>query len=496
MVFNGAQRMIGYSRFSLLFCLFAGLAVGGCSSALVAQDESGGPPQAEPPPEEASGYLIRWVDGLVVARNQKTQVDEFSGANLDEVLPQALEGLSSLRPGLQRMSLEGTFTARGPFGIPSDTVLDLKNAFVARVDGAHCILFQNSDLTNGNTNIRIEGGTVNGNWQGQTLKSPYPGPGPNSQYTVFFSSVTDSQIVGTVFLDDPDATLHCENCQRVTVSEVTLRGSRKESVSFWGGAFNEVLNSSFSDSLGSGIATAGSSDVLISGNTVEGVGSKTFTPSSISVNGRRNHVVGNTIRNSLGSGFTIGHLAAGDPYNASDSIFYENDISNVGGPGFSLLNGTPSKNITIRNNRVDMAREGIALGPGTATDPVENILLEDNTISRSETYCIRVGGGSGLLLKDVKVRNNECVNNARRESTILRERSAIAVFGEPSILLPGVVVTGNRCYDDQATQTQWYGVYMKDTSGLSVTNNELSGNSKGPTYATGANPGASISGNQ
>ncbi|MGE0866989.1 MAG: right-handed parallel beta-helix repeat-containing protein [Kofleriaceae bacterium] len=458
---------------------------------LACSGEHDAPPDAAIEP----GYVISWVNGDVVAHNRLTGADDFRGPDLDAVLQLALDGLTAERQTAERVAIMGAFAARGPFRIGSHTLLDLSAAQIDRVDAANGIMFQNSDLVGGNTDIRIEGGTLDGNWDGQTVNPPYPGPGPTSQYTVLFSAVTDSQIVGTTFLDDRDATLHCEACERVSVVGVTLRGSRYESVSFWGGSFNEVLDSSFFDGLGSGIATAGSSDVLIRGNLVDTVGDEQRTYSSISVNGRRNHAVGNTIRNGFGSGFTIGHLAEGDPYNVSDSVFEDNDISNMRGPGFSLLNGTPTKNVMIRNNKVDGTREGVAIGPGTATDPVEGLIVEDNTISRSQSYCIRVSGGHGLALRNITLRRNHCVNNGQGGSSDIKQRSAIAVFGEPTVLVPGVVVTENQCYDDQAVKTQWYGLYMKDTSGLSVTNNALSANEKGSIYSAGTNENPMIDGN-
>ncbi|MGE0548310.1 MAG: right-handed parallel beta-helix repeat-containing protein [Kofleriaceae bacterium] len=453
------------------------------------------PPSSPDAVAPQPGYVISWIDGQVVVRDRITGGETLRGSDLDAVLQGALDALTPDRAVAERISLVGAFSARGPFRIGSHTELDFVEARIHRVDEANGIMFQNSDLVGGNTDIRIEGGTLDGNWDGQTVSPPYPGPGPTSQYAVLFSAVTDSQVTGTTFLNDLDATLHCEACERVSVVNVTLSGSQRESVSFWGGSFNQVIDSSFFDGRGSGIATAGSSDVLIQGNTVERVGDETHTFSSISVNGRRNRAVANTIRDGFGSGFTIGHLAEGDPYNVSDSVFENNDISNMDGPGFALLNGTPTKNVVIRNNKVDRVREGVAIGPGTATDPVEGLIVEDNLISNADTYCVRVGGGHGLALRNITVRHNECVNNGQGGSSDTKQRSAIAVFGEPTLLVSGVAVVGNNCYDDQAIKTQWYGLYMKDTRGLFVVDNALSANDKGPIYMTGTNAKPTFDGN-
>jgi hypothetical protein len=121
---------------------------------------------------ETASYVI-WTDGTnVYARNGVTGAIDFKGTDASTVIQAALNALTPNRTWKEKVVLKGNFTISNTIKIPSYTILEVQGKLTL-ANGVNKNMIENSDRKNGNVEIEICGGKLDGNRAGQTsLSSP------------------------------------------------------------------------------------------------------------------------------------------------------------------------------------------------------------------------------------------------------------------------------------------------------------------------------------
>jgi hypothetical protein len=168
--------------------------------------------------------------------------------------------------------------------------------------------------------------------------------------------------------------------------------------------------------------------------------------------------------------------------------------------------------ITVRNNYVESRYVGIGL------DAIDYSTVTGNRVvgngawgegiaftgsnNRIASNVVNYNYAAGVLQWGVNYRSND--NNVIENNTCWDNSQGVAIVcGEPGTLLRNLTVRGNRCYSQTASHPQKWGVQSYKYNGnadfqwinVSITNNDLRGNTEGGIYLTPPST-ASMSGNQ
>ena len=95
-------------------------------------------------------------------------VVEGTGGSDASAIQAALNGLSSGRDWMEIVQLVGDFEIDATVSIPSYTNIDARGARLTAADSLNAAMFVNSDTSNGNFSISIQGGVFDGNKANQT----------------------------------------------------------------------------------------------------------------------------------------------------------------------------------------------------------------------------------------------------------------------------------------------------------------------------------------
>lgn len=219
-------------------------------------------------------------------------------------------------------------------------------------------------------------------------------------------------------------------------------------------------------------------------------------------------IVGNTISNysdtSTNAGIGIG-LAHVQGATVSGNLVYT-----TRGNGIHIEDG--STNITVTGNRVSGCYGGgiIVLAVASPKESCKNVTITGNTVSGCATgvsgeggICIETGssavGSDGIIVANNIVTNNgnaalaECYGiylqydcrNTTVSGNIVKNTTAIANSGIKVTQGTNLNITENRCYDDQTTKTQQYGLKVAQSqTNYHCSGNDFSGNLTAPTDGT------------
>jgi len=118
---------------------------------------------------------------------------------------------------------------------------------------------------------------------------------------------------------------------------------------------------------------------------------------------------------------------------------------------------------------------GILLLNAVAGAPIsKGIVVKGNICSANAL------AGIGIAASNVIVQGNICYNNNRDSTDIPSRKAGILVQGVPDASVDGVLIIGNRCFDDQEQQTQEYGISLSQQddviSQILISDNDLRGN--------------------
>jgi len=129
--------------------------------------------------EKPVSYIIRKNGNYIEAINGSTGKIDYggqnnaggiSGTNAIAVIESSLNNLTSGRTWLEKIVLKGDFIISDSIVVPSYTILEVQGKITA-MDGLNKSLIVNSDQTNGNSNIVILNGVIDGNSAGQSATS-------------------------------------------------------------------------------------------------------------------------------------------------------------------------------------------------------------------------------------------------------------------------------------------------------------------------------------
>ncbi len=142
-----------------------------------------------------------------------------------------------------------------------------------------------------------------------------------------------------------------------------------------------------------------------------------------------------------------------------------NEINSSGFDGILIRSGPNSPGV-IHNN--DIYYSGTNTGGDDAygiilNNSLKNIVITNNRISYSERDGIRVGSESGSESSHFTIKNNICWNNDRNDNDTY---SGIYI-----LYLDSSLVSGNHCYDDDATPTQAYGFHFSNMDDCTFSDN-------------------------
>jgi parallel beta-helix repeat protein len=272
---------------------------------------------------------------------------------------------------------------------------------------------------------------------------------------------------------------------RVTVSRVTVTNG---TIGIWlnGSADCKVIDCLVSSSSTRGIETS-SVRTLVRGcniDTALDTGITVTGATDCRVESTRVAAVGSTGANKHGINIVAGSdraQVAGCPR-----------IAATGGMGVHV---DASVGVEITGNVIDQSSatlEGIGLS-ATATDArvVGNRVIngKDNGISVSGARSIVTSNVvDGAQFMGIQVNANDCVVNSNVIRNAGKSAGVSAWAGVDLNNAQHCIVIGNRCFDDQGTPTQKYGIGERGTSdNNTIGGNDLAGNATAQTSLIGAN---------
>lgn len=369
--------------------------------------------------------------------------------------------------------------------LPSNIVLYGAGKGVSTIklkDGSTGSLIVNDDPVGGNYDITIRDLTLDGNKAGN-------------------SSNPEGHII------------HFQKVTRPSVVDCELKNARREACWVQNGEQLRFTGNHTHDNTLSGVSLDQQHRSLIAYNVSENDGQVgTQNANSISVNGQGIIVHHNVVRGNPYSAFQIGHLGTSE---SSHCVVSSNTIENCGnavrfsgayhctfsgnvcrnlsadgvlglnGMEHCIVEGNVLENITGGhgiNMTVAGARNNIIRGNtikgvtatdrnGIALSNSSGYLVEGNHVEGANRHGIRI-----VDMKHSTITGNVCKNNGS---------VGIRIEATTSGGSQGLVITGNRCYDDQDVQTQDRGFQADNASiNCTVVGNDFKDNIYGPIYST------------
>jgi len=119
-------------------------------------------------PPDAFDYIIYAEGNVVKAKNGKSGRVEFEDTDAASVINQSLQVQISDNTQKKRVVLVGCFEITNTIKIPDYTILDLRQAYLKPADNANVDIIRNADTVNGNQQIEILGGIIDGNKANQS----------------------------------------------------------------------------------------------------------------------------------------------------------------------------------------------------------------------------------------------------------------------------------------------------------------------------------------
>jgi len=407
----------------------------------------------------------------IKAKSGDTGQIEFSGKDAATVINDVLaNGLTGGRTWKEKVVSKGNFTISSVIKIPSYTVLEIQGSLTL-ANGVNTDILQNSDQTNGNTQIEIIGGELDGNKANQTAGTAL----------IDFVKVTDSLVEG-VYVHDA----YFRGVQFLTDSH------RNKVVNCW------IENIGAVDDSGDGILLDGN-DNIASGNYIKGsegyniyvrTGERNFilknicdgasgvTYINIGVSeyaSPETIVIGNTAVNAKNDGIIIS-------FNSTDSLILGNLAKGNGRHGI-FVSGNTEQGINL-----DTAEEIIIIGNEVRSNVGNGIRLlksnfvtiQGNFVTENNYVGINITGSSWNIIKGNIVKNNS------KDSAGTYFGIGFYNYGEAYSF--DNIVIGNICTDDQETKTQGYGIKETgNTDRTIIIGNNVRGNLTGAILTVGAN---------
>ncbi len=399
-------------------------------------------------------YTVFKSGSTIYAMDSQGNID-FSGTNPVTVMESAMGNLTAGRTWKEKIVVIGDYEVTSIIDIPSYTIFELKGRIKPADDGfVGVAIMRNSDITNGNTDIELIGGTIDGNKANLDT-------GVNFNNCIHIEGSSSSLEAKRIVIRDWDiANCKSEGIETRFASDFIftrnkISGNGDDGFSILQDSHDGVIsdniiqdNTSATGS-SSGIEIEdGSYQISVVGNLVhgEGVGSnmsgiKMVVDSGSIYNAPHDvTITGNVVRNVQGIALSaISNKTTATMYNV---IFTGNVVKNTGDSGISIGGNSTIKikRAVVQGNTVENAGNaasevGIYAGYG------ENIIVSENVVTESADSGIRV-----YLVSEANFINNHLKNNGNSTAAY-----AIYVTGTNS---SSIHIRGNFIHDDQGTPTQ------------------------------------------
>lgn len=214
-----------------------------------------------------------------------------------------------------------------------------------------------------------------------------------------------------------------------------------------------VLGNRVNGSGGSGILHSNSQGSMVSGNSVKGI---YFIGIGLGTDSSDMTVTDNIVD---ATGQTGGAIDIGNVRGAT--IEGNTAYSTDGLTGTGVVNGGPSFDVTISGNEFRHMYGGIWYGGGTGDNAKENTTIIGNVCNDMVDVGIQLGSVGDVILSA-----NECMNCGKTTSNP-DHKAGIFLYGDGTQgWCNDVLITGNRCGDNQAVKTQSYGLRIVGASNL------------------------------
>jgi len=365
----------------------------------------------------------------------ETIADGEAGVDDAEAIQNALNSLTPNRSWKEKVVLKGDFVINSSILIPSYTILDCREAQLKLPSGADYPILKNKNYGDFDEEIEIVGGVFDGN-----------------------NNVVDRGLID--FKGGSDVGKHVTNIKVI------------------GGYFKNVKKDGDN---GRGVWLMPATKCTVAYCRFENCG---VAVDITGTHGYGNKIIYNTIKDTQAGAIVVGlshgtkvignYISYAGKHGISvdsghEVIITNNDIRNPTEHGIALftsINDAPEEGLIADNQIRNAGKSGIWIGPS----PYCNI--ENNRVYNSGEYGINVQGNSrgsqiignkvmssgydGIRLHDAHnsvIEGNICLNNGQAGSGY----SGIHLEDYAN----GCVIVGNRCYDDQDTKTQDYGISVE-----------------------------------
>jgi len=344
---------------------------------------------------EAS-YIVYKVGTDIRAVNGKTGHVEFRGTDAATVIQSAIDALTPGRTSKERIVLKGNFNITKHIKLPDFTVLDLTGAKLTLVADDYVI--RNSDPTNGNRNIEVIGGTIDGN-----KAAGY------SHNVVDFAKVTGGIIRGCKILNAGGFGISLFYSSRIIVTDNYVKDGASDGITSGEGCSYNIISNNVVENCSEGIDLIRDCTMcLVIGNTVKGASGTT----AIHPCGTKNVVIGNVVEAPAGYGiYTRGYVTDGTPWEVHDIAIIGNIIKNGGGATQDGIRATvvgdaPTDRILIEGNVITgMGGNGILIAD------ISDCKVIGNTVSGCSAGGVMLWANAGDVER-ILIANNALVGNA------------------------------------------------------------------------------------
>lgn len=367
-----------------------------------------------------------------------------------------------------------------PILIPDDVYIDFNRAVIKRKTGSGVFdLVKNIDAVNGNTGITLKDLRLDGN---KDIDSLVATNDAHRFSGLKLTKVSDSElrnvtVTNTVNGEDQQVTpangIFLVDCNDIDAFNLNGYNNDRTAIFFKDSDKIRVFGSKTYDNGGSGISSNNA-------NECEYYGIRSYNNgySNLSVNGLNCIVDGVRVSGSLYSGMNIGHNGfPSDGTIVSNVISYGNTLDGV------TIGG--SSHVQLMNiNTWGNARENIRVFDGSSDSQMLNILSHDGVTG------VRYYSGKNHTIDNAQFykNTNAGIYADTGTSGVIGEKIKSYNNGYGAVLSNAINwVVGGEYYDDQATKTQIYGLWIAGGSGHIIKSPNTHDNLTSD-YFTSANP--------
>jgi len=372
---------------------------------------------------EPYAYII-YTDGTTAyAKNGHTGKIDYSGTNNNTVIQSVLDGLTSGRTWKQTVKIKGYFIINTSLQINSYTILDLKEAKLFLAAASNTRMIVNDDTTNGNSNIEIIGGFLDGNRYNQVNtvdREQHPPIYIRGTYSnnikIIGVNVTGGRAGGGLFIYGDDVIIDgntISNCGDINNDLFISDGIYSQ------GKHVRITNNYITNVTDTFIVSEYSDDVIIANNFGNMSGTDGITAGNYA---NKVQIIDNSINN---AGYTAGTF--GGAYGVSIGWRSTNTFVSGNYINNSLFQGiyVNSRGNIISNNKINNSgQNGIVLYLYSNNTVKDNIINNSNTTGGYSD--ISSDGGNFSLISGNVVRsgygitlNSNAINNIVKDNYLL-----------------------------------------------------------------------------